>query len=238
MSKESGSSATRSLALSFYTFLSRILGLFRDHYMAVTFGSGWVASAFSIAYRLPNMYRNLLAEGTLSQSFMPIYNDAEKESAEEAAKVAGTILTFLFAMLSIFVAVFILLAPYLLPFLVGGTEEYQKLVIRLSLILFVLIMTASLSSIYIAIENVHHEYFVPSLSPIVLNLSYLFMFLFVLPSEEDMLEKIELLCFGIVGGGVLQLILQIGYVRKMGFSPKLNFLSIRRPKPNLVWFCV
>ena len=77
--------------------------------MAITFGTGWVASAFSIAYRLPNMYRNLLAEGTLSQSFMPIYSDAEKESKEEAAKVSGTILTFLFTMLSVFVAIFIII---------------------------------------------------------------------------------------------------------------------------------
>jgi putative peptidoglycan lipid II flippase len=83
--------------------------------MAITFGTGWVASAFSIAYRLPNMYRNLLAEGPLSQSFMPIYSDAEKESKEEAKIVAGTVLTFLFTMLTIFVAVFILLAPFLLP---------------------------------------------------------------------------------------------------------------------------
>ena len=81
--KTHSSSATKSLALSFYTFLSRILGLIRDHYMAVSFGTGFIASAFSVAYRLPNMYRNLLAEGTLSQSFMPLYSDASKVSEEE-----------------------------------------------------------------------------------------------------------------------------------------------------------
>ena len=112
--------------------------------MAVSFGTGFIASAFSVAYRLPNMYRNLLAEGTLSQSFMPIYSDASKVSEEEAKLMSGAMLSFLSFMLLVFVGIFVLLAPYLLPFLVGGTQEYSNLVIELSLILFILIFTASL----------------------------------------------------------------------------------------------
>ncbi len=223
MENNEKSSVAKSLALSFYTFLSRILGLIRDHYMAITFGTGWVASAFSIAYRLPNMYRNLLAEGTLSQSFMPIYSDAEKESKEEAKIVAGTVLTFLFTMLTIFVAVFILLAPFLLPILVGGKKEYQDLVIKLSLILFVLIMTASLSSIYMAISNSHQKYFVPSMSPIILNLSYIIVFIFIINNYNEMIEKVEILCYGIIIGGITQLLVQSYYVWYLGLSPKLNF---------------
>lgn len=222
MNKEINSSAKKSLALSFYTFLSRVLGLLRDHYMAVTFGTGWVASAFSVAYRLPNMYRNLLAEGTLSQSFMPIYSDAEKEGLDEAKKVSGTVLTFLFTLLSIFVAIFILLAPFLLPFLVGGTEEYQNLVIKLSLILFVLIMTASISSIYMAISNSKQKFFVPSLSPIILNLSYLVVFIFILNNYNEMIDKVTILCYGIIIGGVIQLFVQALYVAHLGYSPKFN----------------
>lgn len=223
MKDTKSSSAKKSLALSFYTFLSRILGLIRDHYMAVTFGTGWVASAFSIAYRLPNMYRNLLAEGTLSQSFMPIYSDAEKVSIKEAKKVAGTILTFLFSMLSVFVAIFIILAPYLLPYLVGGTEDYQKLVIKLSLILFILIMTASLSSIYMAISNTNQKFFVPSLSPIILNLSYLFVFVFLISNYNEMIDKVTILCYGIVVGGVVQLVVQALFVGSLGLTPSFNF---------------
>ncbi|MCB1176584.1 MAG: murein biosynthesis integral membrane protein MurJ, partial [Leptospiraceae bacterium] len=111
--------------------------------MAVTFGTGWVASAFSIAYRFPNMYRNLLAEGTLSQSFMPIYSEAEKVNETEPAIVAGAVLTFLTFILSVFVGIFMLFAPFFIPVLVGGTEDYSNLVISLSWILFFLIMTAS-----------------------------------------------------------------------------------------------
>lgn len=220
MSKEN--SATRSLALSFYTFLSRILGLIRDHYMAVTFGTGWVASAFSIAYRFPNMFRNLLAEGTLSQSFMPIYADAEKVSEKEPALVAGTVLSFLTFALSMFVGLFMVFAPFFIPHLVGGTREYSDLVIELSLILFVLIMTASLSSIFIAISNSKHKYFVPSLSPIILNFAYLFVFWFLIPFQDEMYDKVKILSFGIICGGILQLMIQAFYVKRLGLFPRIN----------------
>ncbi|OCC30037.1 putative lipid II flippase MurJ [Leptospira interrogans serovar Canicola] len=62
--------------------------------MAVSFGTGMVASAFSVAYRLPNMFRNLLAEGTLSQSFLPLYAESGKISEEEAKIMSGAVLSF------------------------------------------------------------------------------------------------------------------------------------------------
>lgn len=64
--------------------------------MAVSFGTGMVASAFSVAYRLPNMFRNLLAEGTLSQSFLPLYAESGKISEEEAKIMSGSGFVFLF----------------------------------------------------------------------------------------------------------------------------------------------
>jgi len=219
------SSAKRSLALSFYTFLSRILGLVRDHFMAVSFGTGMVASAFSVAYRLPNMFRNLLAEGTLSQSFMPIFSEYEAMGVEAARVMAGTVLSFLFLCLSIFVACFWLFAAQFLPTLVGGSEEYGQLVVNLSLVLFFLIMTASLSSIFMSISNSHHKYFVPSLSPIILNVSYLVVFIVFFPMISGLEERVFTLAYGIVIGGVLQLFVQAIFVYKLGYGPifRLNF---------------
>ncbi|MDX1958560.1 MAG: murein biosynthesis integral membrane protein MurJ [Leptospiraceae bacterium] len=221
--KKNSGSASRSIALSFYTFLSRILGLVRDHFMAVTFGTGLVASAFSVAYRFPNMFRNLLAEGTLSQSFMPIFSEAEKEGVVQAKKVAGVILTTLFSFLSIFVGLFYLAAPFFVPSLVGGSKEYSDLVIELSLILFFLIMTASLASIFMAISNSEQKFFVPSLSPIVLNLAYLIVFVFILPFYDSIEEKVRILSYGIVAGGITQLLIQAVYVAYLGFSPIYGF---------------
>ncbi|MCG6153168.1 murein biosynthesis integral membrane protein MurJ [Leptospira bandrabouensis] len=226
--KGSESSARRSLALSFYTFLSRILGLVRDHFMAVSFGTGMVASAFSVAYRLPNMFRNLLAEGTLSQSFMPIFSEYEKIGILGARVMAGTVLSFLFLCLSLFVALFWFFAAGFLPALVGGSPEYGALVVELSLVLFFLIMTASLSSIFMSISNSHHNYFVPSLSPIILNFSYLIVFIFIFPFYHEIREKVFVLAYGIVTGGVLQLLVQAWYVYKNGYGPIFR-LNLKHP---------
>ncbi|PKA10667.1 murein biosynthesis integral membrane protein MurJ [Leptospira meyeri] len=226
--KGNESSTRRSLALSFYTFLSRILGLVRDHFMAVSFGTGMVASAFSVAYRLPNMFRNLLAEGTLSQSFMPIFSEYEKIGVLEARVMAGTVLSFLFLCLSLFVALFWFFAAGFLPALVGGSPEYGTLVVELSLVLFFLIMTASLSSIFMSISNSHHNYFVPSLSPIILNFSYLIVFIFVFPFYHEIREKVFVLAYGIVTGGVLQLLVQTWYVYRNGYGPIFH-LNLKHP---------
>jgi len=222
------SSTRRSLALSFYTFLSRILGLIRDHFMAVSFGTGMVASAFSVAYRLPNMFRNLLAEGTLSQSFMPIFSEYEAMGIEEARVMAGTVLSFLFLCLSVFVSIFWLFAAQFLPALVGGSPEYGELVVSLSLVLFFLIMTASLSSIFMSISNSHHKYFIPSLSPIILNLSYLAIFLLFFPFINDLRERVFTLAYGIVAGGVIQLVVQGAFVIKLGYGPIFR-LNLKHP---------
>ncbi|EMJ93216.1 murein biosynthesis integral membrane protein MurJ [Leptospira alstonii] len=215
--------ASRSIALSFYTFLSRILGLIRDHFMAVSFGTGMIASAFSVAYRLPNMFRNLLAEGTLSQSFLPLYAESGKIGEEEAKVMSGAVLSFLFFVLSLLVGIVFLFAPLFLPVLVGGTKEYSDLVIELTYILFFLIVTASLSAIFMAISNSKNRFFVPSLSPIVLNLSYLFVFICLFPFVDDLHDRVILLCSAIVTGGFLQLAVQVWYVWKKKDMPKINW---------------
>ena len=200
----------------------------RDHFMANFFGTGLVASAFSIAYRLPNMFRNLLAEGTLSQSFMPIFSDYEKQGIEEARSMTGIVLVFLASCLCIFVLLFMLVSPFVLPLLVGGSEEYQSLVVELSLILFVIILTTSLSSIFMSISNSKKKFFVPALSPILLNLSYICVFLFVFPFFSNEKSKIFALSFGIVSGAILQLVVQGYFVYKLGYFPRFQ-LQCRHP---------
>lgn len=215
-------SSKRSLALSLYTFISRILGLIRDHYMAVTFGTGMIASAFSVAYRLPNMFRNFLAEGTLSQSFMPLFSESSKEGDEAAKVMAGSVLSFLFFVLSLLVGIFFLTSHSFIPLVVGGTKEYSDLIIELSYILFFLIMTASLSSIFMAIANAKKKYFIPSLSPIILNLSYILAIVFVFPFLNGLLIKINVLSYFIISGGVIQLLVQAFYVYRLGYFPQFN----------------
>ncbi|EMO55976.1 virulence factor MVIN domain protein [Leptospira santarosai str. CBC1416] len=199
--------------------------------MAVSFGTGMVASAFSVAYRLPNMFRNLLAEGTLSQSFMPLYSESGRIGEEEAKVMSGAVLSFLFFVLSLLVGIVFLLSPFFLPILVGGTKEYSDLVIELTYILFFLIVTASLSAIFMAISNSKNRFFVPSLSPIILNFSYLFVFVCLFPFVKDVHDRVIVLCSAIVTGGFLQLAVQVWYVWKKKICRRSTGIgNIRRSK--------
>ncbi|MCE9597852.1 MAG: murein biosynthesis integral membrane protein MurJ, partial [Spirochaetia bacterium] len=109
------STARNSLRLSLVTIVSRITGLVRDHYQAVFFGTGPISAAWEIAYMLPNMLRNLLAEGVLSQAFVPIYSSSLKESETAARRTSGVILCYLFFVLLAVVVLGWIVFPFLLP---------------------------------------------------------------------------------------------------------------------------
>ena len=191
--------------------------------MAGYFGNGIYASAFSVAYRLPNMFRNLLAEGTLAQSFMPLFLQYFKRNKNHAKKMSGAILSFLFLFLLFIFIVIFFTSPYFIPFLVGKEVVYSSLVIELTKILFFFIVTTSLSSIFSSIANSQKKFFVPSLSPILLNIVYLFVFLVCFKFVTNSKERIFFLSYSILFGGFLQLCLQAFYIYKLKLFPKINF---------------
>lgn len=194
------------------TIVSRVLGLVRDHYQAVFFGTGPIATAWEISYMLPNMLRNLLAEGVLSQAFIPVYSDELKKSREEAARAAGTVLVFLTVAVSTIVLVGILIFPWILPLYTGTPREEAGLMILISRIMFVFILTASLTAIFAGMENTHGSFVAPALSPILLNMvfisGYLVLDYLKLEPEEDVIQ----LAWVVVLGGFLQMGLQAWFV--------------------------
>lgn len=215
--------ARNSLKLSAFTIASRLLGVVRDHYQAVFFGTGAVAAAWEIAYLLPNMLRNLLADGILAQSFIPVYSEALDRSEEEARRVSGIIITFLFFFLLVLVLVATAAFPYVLPLIADHSGDEGGLLIELSQVMFVFIMTASLTAIFAGIANTHHHFSVPALSPIVLNLVFLCGFFFVLDLQAYApADNARLLAIFVVAGGFMQLGLQIAYNLSNGWSPKLK----------------
>ncbi|MFN3245922.1 MAG: lipid II flippase MurJ, partial [Leptonema sp. (in: bacteria)] len=170
-------SARSSLKLTLMTLISRVLGLFRDHFLARFFGTGIIATYWEIAYMLPNMLRNLFAEGILSQAFVPVYSESLKVSEEKAKKDSGKIILFLSLVLSIIVFLGILSFPYLLPYYVGKPKEEIGLLILLAQILFGFIAFISLSSIFSGILYTHQKFTIPTLTPIFLNIEFIFTFL-------------------------------------------------------------
>lgn len=93
-------SGMKTAMLSLATLLSRLLGLIREQLFALTLGSSAQAEAFVIAYRIPNLLRDLFAEGALSAAFIPAYSRADTESAERGFALARRMLTLLFLVLT------------------------------------------------------------------------------------------------------------------------------------------
>jgi len=222
------STARNSLRLSLVTIVSRITGLIRDHYQAVFFGTGPISAAWEISYMLPNMLRNLLAEGVLSQAFVPIYSDALKESETRAARTSGVILCYLFFVLLGVVIVGWFVFPFLLPLYTGRSGDDAKLVVLLSSVLFPFILTTSLASIFMGMANTRHSFFIPSLSPVLLNLILITGFLVLAPLHMVDQVNVKWLAAVTVTGGVIQLAFQAFHIARKGWSPEYN-LNFRDP---------
>jgi putative peptidoglycan lipid II flippase len=220
-------SARSSLKLTLMTLISRVLGLFRDHFLARFFGTGIIATYWEIAYMLPNMLRNLFAEGILSQAFVPVYSESLKVSEEKAKKDSGKIILFLSLVLSIIVFLGIMSFPYLLPYYVGKPKEEIGLLILLAQILFGFIAFISLSSIFSGILYTHQKFIIPTLTPIFLNIEFIFTFLFFLVLSRWYKIDVEtiaiILAIMVLLGSFLVLAFQYYFVKKYGWDPEFEF---------------
>jgi putative peptidoglycan lipid II flippase len=151
------------------TLVSRVLGLVRDAIFAAVFGAGWAASAYSIAFMVPNLFRRLFGEGALSAAFIPVFSEARQQNDEaRAGRLAGTILSGAAILLAGLVLVGELLLAGLGPF-VEPTQR-NALTLRLTAIMLpyaVLICSVALMG---GLLNVLGHFAAPAAAPIVLNL--------------------------------------------------------------------
>lgn len=208
---------------SLFTSLSRFFGLARDMLKAYAFGTGPLSVAFDIAFRLPNMFRNLLAEGALSQSFIPVYEKYRHVSAEDGRRAAGALVTFLFFVLVLFVTAGIFFMDKLLPLFLHGnlaSGSDPDLVNNLSRILFPYIAFASLVSIFVSLLYSHGVFWVGSSGPALMNLFLIVVFGAYIAFTGDM----NIVVFSVVtlGSALLQLIFAVFYARKYSVFPRLN----------------
>ena len=111
----------------FYTLLSRILGYLRDILIAVFLGTSIYADAFFVAFRLPNTFRRLFAEGTFNAAFIPSYADAKQKGNETAKKFADEVFNLLLFFLILLVLIIEIFTPFLVYLIAPGFyEDPQK----------------------------------------------------------------------------------------------------------------
>ena len=148
------------------TLLSRIMGYARDMVVAYFFGASAETDAFYVAFRIPNLLRRLLAEGSLTVSFIPIFTEnLEKKGKEEAKKISDITFTLLFIVLILVSLVGVLLSPFIIKLFASGFKgEIFNLAVNLNRIMFPYILFASLTALSMGILNSLKHFFAPAFS--------------------------------------------------------------------------
>ena len=148
---------------------SRILGLVRDASIADRFGATAAYDAFLIAFYVPQLLRQLLAEGSLSTAFVPLYASL-REREEDADHFASNVLSLLVVLFPVICAAGMLLAPWYVPFLASGfPAEKLHLAVSLSRWLFPSIALVGFGAVFMGILNAHHRFFIASFSSVWFN---------------------------------------------------------------------
>ena len=220
--------------VSLLTLASRVTGLVRDVLMSAMFGISALTDAFYIAFRIPNMFRRILGEGAFSQAFVPTLSATRTRDGEAGARQlvnhVGTLLLWTLVLLCI---VGVAGAPLLVWALASGLKQsppiYDAAVV-MTRWMFPYIGFMSLVALAGGILNTWKRFAVPAASPVLLNLSMILTIAVAAPWFRGLgIEPIYALCLGVMGGGVLQLAIQVPALRAIGMWPRfgVSFAALR-----------
>jgi len=191
------------------TACSRVAGLVRDVVVARMFGAGFATDAFFLAFTIPNLLRRFFAEGALTAAFVPTFSEIYHRQGEaEAQRLANRCITLLLLVMLAVVALGIYASPWVVQGIgygFGAIPGKLELTDSLNRIMFPYIGLVSILALLTGILNVRGHFFLPSLSPLFLNLMMILSALFLTPLFA---EPIYALAGGVVAGGIVQLLLQ------------------------------
>jgi putative peptidoglycan lipid II flippase len=221
---ERRSIARAARSVSFATALSRLLGVAREMTISHRFPTSGT-DAFIAAFRIPNLLRDLLAEGALSSAFVPVFAETEAEDGKKRAfALASAVLATLAVVGGVLALAMIVSArPYALIVASGFDETRLALTGTLGRIMAPFLVTVCLSATLMGMANVRGRFFLPALAPAVFNVGVLTGGWLVAPLLEARgWPGVTGLALGATLGGLLQLALQIASVRGWGFSFRLE----------------
>ncbi|RYE08553.1 MAG: murein biosynthesis integral membrane protein MurJ [Hyphomicrobiales bacterium] len=222
-----GSLYRNFLNVGVLTLGSRILGFVRDALVAAVLGTGPAADAYLAAFRFPNLFRRLFAEGAFNTAFIPLFAKAlEQEGRDEARLWAARIMSWLVAVVFVVTVLVEIFMPWVLaPFVPGFLNDPAKydLTVLLTRICFPYLMCMSLMAAYAAILNGLGHFKAAAFAPILLNIVMIAFMLPLVLSAYDQAGVAIWLAIGTIAGGIAQLALVYAAVRRAGFVPKLQW---------------
>ena len=237
-------SVARSAGIvSVAVMFSRVLGLVRETVFARFFGAGFLYDAFVVAFKIPNILRDLFAEGALSAAFVKVFTDYQIRKNEiEAWRLASLIFNVLAVVMSVITVIGILIAPYVVPLLARGfPPEKAAFAVMLTQIMFPFILLVALAALAMGVLNTKGRFAIPASASTAFNIcSVVFGLGFaywlsgggwelspdknLMPSPSAQYAMIGM-AIGTLIGGAAQLLIQVPSLLKVGFrfTPILNF---------------
>lgn len=212
------------------TFLSRVLGLAREQVFAAQFGAGFAVDAFQVAFRIPNLLRDLFAEGAMSAAFVPTLTRVQQEKGpEEAMRLANLVINFLLVVISALCVIGIVAAPWIVRFMAPGFAVIPgklELTTLMTQIMTPFLLLVSLAAAVMGILNTRRIFFIPAVAPTLLNVGLIASGFLIAPfCPRFGLQPIVGMAFGALLGGLGQLLIQVPALRAQGFRwrPILSF---------------
>ncbi len=214
--------------VSLFTLLSRVSGLARDLLMATMFGASALTDAFNVAFRIPNLFRRLFAEGAFSQAFVPVLaTTLTKEGEARTRDLVQSVATVLFWILVATCVLGVVAAPALVWLLASGLRQnphsYDAAVL-MTRWMFPYIGFMSLVALAAGVLNTWKRFVVPAFTPVLLNISMIVAALALAPwMRNHGYEPIYAMAVGVMVGGVLQLAVQFPALRRIAMVPRIAF---------------
>ena len=203
------------------TLISRVLGFVRDVVLARSFGASATTDAFFVAFKIPNLLRRMFAEGSFSLAFVPVLAEYREQGNRQAAReLIDSVFGSLLAILLVITAIGVLAAPWVIRlfapgFEVGGTQ--YTLASDMLRITFPYLLFISLTALAAGVLNTWEKFWLPAVTPALLNISLICAALLLAPKLE---VPITALAWGVFAAGVMQLLFQLLSLQRMGLFPR------------------
>ena len=229
-SSDTGKIARSAGTVSIAVMCSRVLGLVREQAFAILFGAGYAYDSFVVAFRIPNLLRDLFGEGALSSAFVAVFSDYDANKGEKATwKLANNVLVFFAVLLSFVTVIGVVCAEPLVRLLVNAefvaVPGKLELTRTLTRVMFPFLIFISLSAVVMGMLNTKGRFFIPSMASSFFNIGSIVggvSLAFILPHFGY--PAILGMAMGTLIGGFLQLVGQLPTLFKTGFvlRPQLN----------------
>lgn len=205
--------------MSIATFISRILGYVKDMIVAKLFGATGVADTFFVAFRIPNLLREVFAEGSMSSAFIPVLTEYHsKQGMEETKRLVRITFTFILIFVGLTCLAGVIFSPAIVTMIAPGfldMPEKFSLTVLINRIMFPFLLFISLAALAMGALNTRRVFFVPSLAPAMLNIVIIASVLVLAPRLE---QPIIAVAIGVSFGGFIQFAFQLPHLFKKGYS--------------------